>query len=119
MKDENEKKSKKAAAPFENIAKRAAEVAEEQGFTLVTFAPDIKFKPEDADSPLRATLILEIGDKPKKPLVIQQVESEMTQQMEESWRENLEKEAEETRKDLLKSMDDKKLRKPGTGFLDD
>lgn len=103
--------------PIHNIGKQVKKIADEHGFKLVNFSFQTEL--DDEDAPPHATLVFEVGDKKPKPLqVITQADKEMTAQLEQSWRENLEKEAEAEKKRILDELDDKKLRKHGEGFLE-
>ena len=105
------------AKPIHNIGKRVKQIAEEHGFKLVNFSFQTEL--DDEDAPPHATMVFEVGDKKPKPkLVIQQADKEMNEQLEQSWRENLEKEAEAEKQRIMDELNDQKLQKRGEGFLE-
>ncbi len=102
--------------PLKKIKKRAKEIAEERGFTLLHFA----IEPSDDETASHLQMMVEYDpEKEHRPnLVIVQASEAMTEEMEKASKERLAKEVEEARRELSEGDLERKLRGRG-GFLDD
>lgn len=105
-----------AVVPFHKIGKRVQQIADDLGFVVRDFSitPNLA----DPDGTTQATAAFELVDPDKKPdVLVIQVEQGMNEAAEAAWREGMERQAAEARKQLEGQMDNKQLRERGKGFL--
>jgi transposase len=104
--------------PMKKLKRRARELAEERGFTLVHFGID----PSEDGSASHVQMVVEYDPekehRPKAHLVIVEAGEAMTEELERANKERLAEEVEAARRELSEDLDlQRRLRERG-GFLD-